>query len=207
MADGDEGEIAPKRPSPVAPKKKAAWRPWLRAAHRDVGYVAVGLTFIYALSGIAVNHITDWADGDPSFKTYSATHEMGPLPGEDQAVADELRKRLGIEEKQRELYRAGPDELEVLFDKRSLHVNTATGHVVDEGQKPRFLLRVANWLHLNRGKKAWTYVADAYAAGLLLLATSGMFMIAGKKGFLGRGAVLVGLGIAIPVLYVTFAGP
>lgn len=192
---------------PLRTKKKQHWRPWLRAMHRDIGYVVVGLTFIYALSGLAVNHLTDWSDGDASFKTYSSVHEMGRLDGEDQAVADELRKRLAIKEIPRELYRPVPDELEVIFDKRSLHVNTATGHVVDEGQKPRFILRFANWLHLNRGKKAWTYVADAYAASLLLLATSGMFMIAGKKGILGRGAILVGLGVAIPVVYVALAGP
>lgn len=205
------GEVAevvkPEVPPPAKPKKKQHWRPWLRAMHRDIGYVVVGLTFIYALSGLAVNHLTDWSDGDASFQTYSATHEMGRLEGQDQAVADELRKRLAIKEVPRELYRPTPDELEVIFDKRSLHVNTATGHVVDEGQKPRFVLRAANWLHLNRGKKAWTYVADAYAASLLVLAMSGMFMIAGKKGLIGRGAILVGLGIAIPVLYVTFAGP
>ncbi len=82
-----------------------------------------------------------------------------------------------------------------------------TGQVTDEGQRARFLLRAANWLHLNRGKRAWTYVADAYAAGLMLLAVSGMFMIAGKKGLFGRGALLVSLGVAVPVLYVTFAGP
>jgi hypothetical protein len=188
---------------------KLQWRAWLRAVHRDAGYLAVGLTFVYAASGIAVNHITDWTDGDPSFASYQTSRELGPLPNarDDQAVADDLRKRLGIKEAPREVYRATPDELEVLFDKRSLHVNTATGHVVDEGQKPRFILRVANWLHLNRGKKAWTYVADAYAGGLLLLAASGMFMIAGKRGLLGRGAVFVGLGVAIPVAYVTFAGP
>lgn len=186
---------------------KVHWRAWLRAVHRDAGYLAVGLTFVYAASGLAVNHITDWTDGDPSFATFQETRELGPLPGEDQAVADALRKRIGIAEAPREVYRAAPDELEVIFDKRSLHVNTRTGHVVDEGQKPRFFLRVANWLHLNRGKKAWTYFADAYAAGLLLLATSGMFMIAGKRGILGRGAVLVGLGIAVPVAYVVFSGP
>ena len=39
--------------------KSLAWRPWMRAVHRDAGYVVVGLTFIYALSGIAVNHLTD----------------------------------------------------------------------------------------------------------------------------------------------------
>jgi len=194
-------------PEPTKKKKPQHWRPWLRAMHRDIGYVMVGLTFIYALSGLAVNHLTDWSDGDASFKTYSATYEMGPLKGEDQAIADELRRKLSITLAPRELYRPTPDELEVIFDKRSLHVNTATGHVVDEGQKPRFILRIANWLHLNRGKKAWTYFADAYAASLLVLAMSGMFMIAGKKGLIGRGAILVGLGIAIPVLYVTFAGP
>ena len=195
-------------PSPIAkPKKKAAWRPWLRAVHRDIGYVAVGLTFIYALSGIAVNHITDWSDGDPSFKTYSRTVDVGHLEGDDTAIAEALRKRFGIRETPREVYRASEDQLEVIFDKRSLHVDLAKGSVVDEGQEPRFLLRIANWLHLNRGKKAGTYVADTYAAALMLLATSGMFMIAGKKGFLGRGAVLVLAGILIPVVYVHCAGP
>jgi hypothetical protein len=198
---------SPRAAATTATTRKQRWRPLLRALHRDVGYVAVGLTFIYALSGLAVNHLTDWSDGDASFKTFSATHELGPLPGDDPAVAEALRRRLSIKEVPRELYRATPDELEILFDKRSLHVNTATGHVVDEGQKPRFLLRVANWLHLNRGKRAWTYVADGYASSLLCLAVSGMFMIGGRRGLFGRGAVLVGLGVAIPVLYVTFAGP
>lgn len=205
-APASDSEAASATAKPTK-KKKQYWRPWLRAMHRDIGYVAVGLTFVYALSGLAVNHLTDWSDGDASFKTYSTSHELGPLKGEDQAIADDLRKRLAIKEVPRELYRPTPDELEVIFDKRSLHVNTATGHVLDEGQKPRFILRVANWLHLNRGKRAWTYFADAYAAGLLVLALSGMFMIAGRKGILGRGAVLVALGIAVPVLYVTLAGP
>jgi uncharacterized protein len=206
-------------PAAAAPAKKPAvklvpqkrsgikWRPWLRAVHRDVGYVAVGLTFIYALSGLAVNHITDWSDGDPSFKTYSHTVDVGQLPADDAAIAETLRKRFGIKQEPREIYRASPEQLDIIFDKRSLHVDTTKGTVVDEGQEPRFLLRVANWLHLNRGKKAWTYVADSYAAGLLLLATSGIFMIAGKKGLIGRGAILVLVGILIPVVYVHFAGP
>lgn len=200
-------EISAEKSEKAKEKRSFKWRAWLRAIHRDIGYVAVGLTFVYALSGIAVNHITDWSDGDASFKNFSTTHEFGKLEGPDDAIAEDVKKRLAIGEKPREVFRAGPDDLDVIFDKRSLHINTTTGHVVDEGQKPRFVLRVANWLHLNRGKKAWTYVADAYAAGLLFLAMSGMFMIAGRKGLVGRGAVLVGLGIAVPVVYVTFAGP
>ena len=46
---------------------KKRWRAWLRAIHRDVGYLVVGLTLIYALSGLAINHIQDW---DPNFVTY-----------------------------------------------------------------------------------------------------------------------------------------
>jgi len=185
--------------------RRFAPRAWIRAIHRDLGYLAVGLTFVYALSGMAVNHLADW---DPNFQNLQRTHELGPLAGDgDAALAGTVLSRLGITDKPRETYREG-EGLEILFDHRTLHVDTRTGRVVEEEQKPRFLLRAANWLHLNRGKKAWTYAADSYAVGLLILATSGLFMIPGRKGLFGRGLVFVALGVALPVLYVTLArGP
>ncbi|HET9960341.1 MAG TPA: PepSY-associated TM helix domain-containing protein, partial [Polyangiaceae bacterium] len=184
-------------------RRRAQLRPWLRALHRDIGYLAVGFTFIYALSGLAVNHIADW---DPNFHESVRTHQLGsPLKGEDGPVSARVLKELEINETPRELYRASDSRLEIVFDKRALHVDTATGVVVEEAQKPRFFLRVANYLHLNRGKKAWTYVADAYAVFLLFLAISGLFMIPGRKGLFGRGAVLTALGIAVPALYVVLS--
>jgi hypothetical protein len=63
------------------------WRGWLRAIHRDFGYLAVGFTLIYALSGIAINHITDW---DPNFHASEKTLHIAPIPAEvpdDEAVA------------------------------------------------------------------------------------------------------------------------
>ena len=66
-------------------------------------------------------------------------------------------------------------------------------------------MRTANYLHLNRGKPAWKYIADGYASLLLLLALSGLVMLPGKKGVLGRGALFVAIGIAVPVLYVTLS--
>jgi|CZKU01.1.fsa_nt_gi hypothetical protein len=185
-----------------AGRRRFHWRAWLRAFHRDVGYAAVGLTVVYALSGLAVNHVADW---DPNFTASSSTHELGaPLPDDDDAAKALVLARLGIAEAPREAYREG-DEFEVLFEHRTLHVAVATGHVVDEGQKPRFFLRAANWLHLNRGKKAWKYFADAYAVGLLFLAVSGLFMIAGKKGLVGRGAFFVAAGAAVPIVYLVLA--
>jgi hypothetical protein len=179
-------------------RRRFQWRALLRAVHRDVGYAAVGLTFVYAVSGLAVNHIAAW---DPNFVNTTTTHELGgPLPADDDAAKTRVLGKLGIEDAPREVYREG-DELEMLFEHRTLHVSALSGHVVDEQQQPRFFVRAANWLHLNRGKKAWTYFADSYAVGLLFLATSGLFMIAGKKGLIGRGMFFVAAGVAIPLVY------
>jgi uncharacterized protein len=178
------------------------WRPLLRAIHRDIGYSAVGLTFVYALSGIAVNHIAQW---DPNFRNTTTMHDVGTaLPADDQEAARLVCAKLGVSELPREVYREG-DEIEILFEHRTLHVNAPSGRVVDEQQQPRFFLRAANWLHLNRGKKAWVYFADSYAAGLLLLATSGLFMIPGRKGLVGRGFFFVAAGVAAPLVYLLVA--
>ena len=42
-------------------ERKVAWRPWLRALHRDAGYTAVGLTIIYAASGLAAAGVSTLA--------------------------------------------------------------------------------------------------------------------------------------------------
>jgi hypothetical protein len=185
-------------------KRRIQWRPWLRAAHRDLGYFGVGLTLVYALSGLAVNHIADW---DPSFNQISETHRLpAPLPADPDASSRRVLTALSITEAPREVYAAGDDAVDIVFDRRTLHVTPSTGKVVEEGQSPRWFLRAANWLHLNRGKKAWTYVADTYAAILLYLAISGLFMIPGRKGLIGRGAAIALLGAAVPVSYVVLSG-
>ncbi len=219
-----EPKTAPKgaRPNPsdepselAAPKVRATKkgasaranvRGWLRAIHRDAGYLAVGLTLVYALSGIAVNHIADW---DPNFRNFEERHEVATLAGAtDDEIGRSARAALAVKEEPREVYRTSETQIDVLFDRRTLHLKklAASWEIVDEGQKPRFLIRVANWLHLNRGKKAWTYMADAYAGALLFLAISGLFMIKGPKGLVWRGALVAGLGVAIPIIYVTWSG-
>jgi uncharacterized protein len=180
------------------------WRPWLRAIHRDVGYFSVGLTFIYAASGLAVNHIADW---EPNFRQVERVHQLAlPLPAEEARIGDEVRERLGIDEPVREVFKADERDVEVVFDRRTLRVDTRTGRVVEEAQEPRFFLRVANWLHLNRGKKAWTIIADGYAVFLLLLSLTGLWMFPGRKGLLGRAGVITLAGVLVPALYVALSG-
>lgn len=185
-------------------KRKIPLRRWVRAAHRDVGYLVVGFTIIYAVSGLAVNHIEDW---DPNFSTQKTEHHVkGPMVGEPEEVLRMVLEQLQIDDPSAEAVQTSPDRLDIYLLNGNLSVNTATGHVVAEIQKERPLLRVANWLHLNRGKKAWTVIADIYAIGLLLLAFSGLGMLPGRKGLLGRGGVLALVGAAVPVLYVVFSG-
>ncbi|MEZ4400711.1 MAG: hypothetical protein R3B06_11870 [Kofleriaceae bacterium] len=182
---------------------KKRWRGWVRAIHRDLGYLAVGLTFIYAMSGLAINHINDW---DPNFKTYERAQVIAPISADvpdDQAIATaRAALKLGTP---RSTYRAG-DEIHLEYDYKKFVIYGDSGQVTEQGRQPRFLLRVANWLHYNRGKRAWTYVADAYAVLLLYLAVSGLFMIKGRNGLRWRGAILALAGIAVPVGYVVWSG-
>jgi len=127
------------------------------------------------------------------------------LPVEDERLAEEVRQRLAGQAPVREVYRTG-DAVEVVFDRRTLRVDTRTGRVDEDAQEPRFFLRVANWLHLNRGKRAWTIIADTYAGFLLLLSMTGLWMFPGRKGLIGRAGVVALAGALVPVLYVTLSG-
>ncbi len=182
---------------------KRRWRGWLRAIHRDLGYLAVGLTLIYALSGLAINHIADW---DPNFVSYTRERTIAPIPAEvpDPDAIAQARAALQVGAP-RSTYRAG-DEIHLEYDDKKLVVYGDSGKVIEQGRESRFFLRVANWLHYNRGKKAWTYVADTYALLLLYLAVSGIFMIKGKKGLRWRGALLLSLGAGVPLGYVVWSG-
>lgn len=182
----------------------ATWRPALRALHRDFGYLVVGLTIVYAVSGLAVNHIADW---DPNFVTRETALVLPmPLPASDEAISELAVRTAGLDGSASDIFRTSDDELEVTHKAATLVVHTDTGRVLSRARQPRLLLRVANWLHLNRGKKAWTVFADGYAVLLLFLAVSGMFMLPGRKGLLGRGGLLVLLGAAVPTLYVALSG-
>src|SRR4051794_1812665 len=93
--------------------RRASWRGLVRVVHNDLGHFAVGPTFVYALSGIAVNHIADW---DPNFTSYEKTHELGiPLVGDDQSISALVLARLSIDGPPGEVYRASPEQLDIVL--------------------------------------------------------------------------------------------
>jgi hypothetical protein len=187
----------------LGPTVKKRWRAWLRAVHRDVGYLAVGFTMIYALSGIAMNHIADW---DPNFRSQELQLQIAPIPddiSDDEAVA-RVAAVAGLSGRPSDVLRAG-DEVRLEYPSGSKV--TAIGDTVTvQKRESRFFFRVANWLHATRGKAVWKFIADAYAVLLLYLAISGIFMIKGKLGLRWRGTLLIGIGLAAPLTYIVVAG-
>ncbi|HEX3481344.1 MAG TPA: hypothetical protein VHT91_40300 [Kofleriaceae bacterium] len=187
----------------IAAAIRKRWRAWLRAVHRDIGYLAVGFTVIYAASGIAMNHIDDW---DPNFHATELTRKIAPIdPGLSDAEATRrIAEAAGAAGAIDDVYRAG-DEVRLSYqDGTKL---TAIGDTLTvQRRRDRFFFRVADWLHATRGKQAWKFIADLYAAILLYLAISGIFMIKGRLGLRWRGAALIALGLAAPLGYIVLSG-
>ncbi len=203
VADVPVDKADTKKPSSgIASIIKKRWRGWLRAVHRDFGYLAVGFTLIYALSGIAINHISDW---DPNFTSSEKALTIKPIGDElSDAEAVKIVTDAAGTGTPDDIFRAG-DEIRLSYSSGT-KVTAIGENLTVQARQPRFFLRVANWLHYNRGKKAWTYMADLYAIMLLYLAISGIFMIKGRLGLRWRGAILISIGLGVPLAYVTLSG-
>ncbi len=172
---------------------------WL---HRELGYLTVGLTLIYAISGLAVNHAHHW---NASYRHTASVSHIAPVgTGETPAVTAAVLEALDLDEPVKNTWRAAPDRLQVFIENAKLHVNLVTGEVVREGLSRRPVLFELNALHLNTPKGAWTAIADVYAAILIVLALSGIFLVRGRRGPTGRGGVLMVLGVLLPILYLAW---
>lgn len=194
----------------------------LLGLHRDVGFLLFGLTIVYAVSGIAVNHRDDW---DYNHSTEEKTYPVGrpeellrDLPSdrlaaisanpahmteaEEQLLVARVGERLGRRGPPRNAFWRGPAQLAIYYapgDRDTAEYRLDRGEVRHVRQRERPLLRDLNYLHLNEGRGLWTVLADAYAALLFFLAFSGILIVRGRKGLRGRGGWLLGLGVALPL--------
>lgn len=180
----------------------SGFRKVCRWLHRELGFFAVGLTLVYAVSGIAVNHIHHW---DPNHTGYVETWSIEPPGvGETDALAPLVLERLALDEPVKDTWRAGRELFQVFVEDGTVDVNLATGEVTRQGHRKRPVLFDLNFMHLNKGRAPWTGIADAYAGVLIVLALTGIFLVKGRKGLAGRGGVLTALGVVLPLIYVVW---
>ena len=180
----------------------STFRKVCRWLHRELGFLAVGLTLIYGISGIAVNHTHHW---DANYHRNVEESWIEPVGlGPTEAVTPQVLERLNLTEPIKSTWRAGKEKLQVFVPNATLDVNIVTGEVLRHGYAERPVLYDLNYMHLNTGKSPWTGISDAYAGVLIILAVTGIFLVRGSKGLAGRGGVLMGLGFVLPLIYILF---
>ena len=176
------------------------WRRLNHVLHRDIGYLCIGLTIIYAISGVVVNHTSHGFN--PSYTIEKTTAEVnlvkeGSQP--DSAYVQQVLQELGETGTVKNVALLSPGVLRIFVEGNTLDINMASGKVLQEKVSRRPLLFELNYLHLNKAKGLWTWLADIYAIGLFLVALTGMLMIRSKSRW--RGIILTGTGFLIPLLY------
>ena len=82
----------------------------------------------------------------------------------------------------------------------NLFINTNTNEAVYEKITKRHFFSAITGLHYNPGRW-WTYFADFFGIGLIIITFSGIIMIKGPKGLWGRGGIELIIGFTIPLLF------
>lgn len=195
------------------------WRKLNRILHRDIGYFFFGMSIIYGISGIALNHIDDWDPSyqirneetrvEPSLLQPDQTKQTGLMregglttgPGLTREEALGILKAVNVNSRYKNHYFPSGNMLKIFVDGGSVTFNRMTGEGMIEIVSRRPVFYQFNFLHYNNPKFLWIWFADIYGAGLVLMAITGLWMIQGKKGFYGRGKWFVIAGIVIPVLF------
>jgi hypothetical protein len=159
----------------------------------------VGLTLVYAISGIAINHAHHW---DANYVRTVAELQMEPVGiGPTEEIRPLVLQRLALTEPIKNTWRADEQTLQVFLEGGGYDVDLLTGRVQVHGFRKRPLLYDLNFMHLNTGKAPWTGIADVFAGILIVLPLTGIFLVRGRKGLTGRGGVMMGLGILLPLVY------
>lgn len=177
------------------------WRRWNNVLHRDLGYVCAGLTIVYVVSGVAVNHVNAW---NPTYRIEQRTAAISPLAPSDLATPEGVRRllvQLDLTPTYRTTFRPDSASLRIFVEDGAVDIDFTAGLAAVEIVRERPVLGAFNFLHLNHPKKIWTWVADIYAVALGLLAITGLFVLKGKKGITGRGAWLTAAGVVVPILF------
>ncbi len=172
---------------------------WL---HRDLGFLFAGVICIYAISGIVLNHRS-------TFNPYNSVEVTETtLP---QSVPTE-REQIGESHIRAIVNAAGENgnyskhyysrgQLKILLKGgSSITADLHSRHVTVEKISQRVVIGNLVRLHYNPGRW-WTTFSDIFAAALLIITITGLIIVRGRKGFIGRGGVLFLIGVAVPLIF------
>lgn len=170
-----------------------------RALHRDLGYLFIGLTLIYGISGVAV--ILRHLDIDiihiktKTEKVLSTNLSIDQLTTYWTENKNDLPKLTKIKQSNES------NEIYLIRVKGgSGSYNRKTGNLLTTRYKTNRLIKFANDIHYNVGGR-FTWMALLYAFILIFFAISGAIIVKGRKSFMKRGIWFAIIGFAVPLIF------
>lgn len=152
----------------------------MRNLHRDIGFLVIGLTLMYCISGITLIYRED---GFLKFENKVETTIAQGLSGKELETALHLR-RMKIEKQEDNIIYFNYGEYDSL-----------TGHVSYTTQEYPWIIQKFNALHLSPSAPAIHYFGIMYGILLLFLATSSLFMYRSGTKNARRGVTLATIGV------------
>lgn len=166
--------------------------------HRDLGYVLSGLIVVYALSGIALNHVGDW---NPDFIVHKETITLDRVYAATEITPERLSEfsRLVGESTPKVHDFPTPTRLKLYYDNATLLINLEARTGAYESLRRRPVIYHVNLLHKN-SLKGWRWAADVFGVLLIIVTVTGWFVLSGPKGLAGRGKWLIAAGLVPPLV-------
>jgi hypothetical protein len=169
---------------------------WLRVIHRDLGFLVVGISLVYGISGILLNHMNG---KDPAFRTEEGSLHLSPgLTREKLEETWNVRENLPALKK---ILRIDEAHFRLMLDGGVGVYNSVDGRLDYEKHRKKAFIYWIDRLHYNK-VNYWSPVADFFAASLIFLALSGLFISKGKHGIAGSGKWYLLAGLLVPIVYI-----
>ena len=178
-------------------------RKWLRILHRDAGYFIVGVTVIYAVSGIFLNHKYD-LNSDFHVITQQVKVDLPPGPPFQEKDLKPIIESIDDNILYKKSFMTSQGYLKAFIHNGEVVLDPETGIGEMQILRKRAVVFEMNNLHRISTHKSWKWISDAFAAVLLFVTISGIFILKGKNGLMKRGIWFILGGLIVPIVYMIF---
>ncbi|MCL3779125.1 hypothetical protein EMN47_01880 [Prolixibacteraceae bacterium JC049] len=181
-------------------KKGYNYRKLWRILHRDFGYFIVGITLMYALSGIALNHMYDWNPNYIVTEKEVVVKPDGSVPYSKEEVITALSKA-GADVDYKKHFKTSRNTIKVFVDGGTVEFNADNGSGWLEVIKKRPVFFAINNMHYGK-HHIWKWISDIYAVLLIIVSITGIVILKGKNGITRRGLWLTLAGLVGPAIFI-----